>query len=146
MPFIIVIGYLFVEVMITTAVASEIGGVWMFAEVLGTAALGIMMLTGLRQHIATLGADLMARRLNENEVVASSVFRLLGAFLLLLPGVVTDALGLALQVPFLGRRLLRRFYHAQPQPKPKPRNEGGSHGEIIDVEIVDSHTRVHKRP
>ncbi|MGE4296204.1 MAG: FxsA family protein [Campylobacterales bacterium] len=144
MPFILIVGYLFVEVMITTAVASEIGGVWMFAEVLGTAALGILMLTGLRQHVVSLAGDLMSRRLNESEVVASSIFRLLGAFLLILPGVVTDALGLALQVPFLGKRLLGRIY--RPKTRPNPRNEGDSHGEIIDVEVVDSRTTLRKRP
>ena len=141
MPLVLLILYLFFEVMTTAAFINAFGGLALFLEIIISAVVGMLMFSGLNRHLGSLMGDLMARRISEQELVASSLYRVIGALLLIMPGLLTDLLGLAMQFRFLGRGVMRRFYH-QETPKTKPKGE--SREEIIDVEVIDSARSVHR--
>jgi 2-isopropylmalate synthase/UPF0716 protein FxsA len=139
-PLVLLILYLFFEVMTTAAFINAFGGLALFLEIITTAVVGVLMFSGLNRHMGSLMGDLMARRISEQELVASSLYRVIGALLLIVPGILTDLLGLMMQFRFLGRGVMRRFYRTQsPQTHPK----GESREEIIDVEVVDSADATH---
>ncbi len=135
MPLVLLIIYLFLEVMTTAAFINAFGGVALFLEIVVTAVIGVLMFGSLNRHMGSLMGDLMARRISEQELVASSLYRVIGGLLLIMPGLLTDLLGLMMQFRFMGRGVVHRFYRHK---GPKTYAKGDSREEVIDVEVVDS--------
>ncbi|RUM65810.1 MAG: FxsA family protein, partial [Sulfurimonas sp.] len=89
--------YLFLEVVISTNIASLIGGVATFFELIFSAMIGIILLVNFRttliKNLQSVSADnLDLRRLQE-----LNLFTVIGAFLLIAPGFLTDIIGVLMQ-------------------------------------------------
>jgi UPF0716 protein FxsA len=92
---ILVLAFLAAEILSIIAVGRAIGGLGTVALLLGTSLLGLALL----RHRMARAAGLLAVRLRGRRLRSSAPLRgegllLLGGFLLLLPGLVTDGLGL----------------------------------------------------
>jgi 2-isopropylmalate synthase/UPF0716 protein FxsA len=92
--------YLFIEVMISSTIAGEIGGLNVFIEILATAILGIFILRNFKLTLVDSIAKARSGHITQEEFMKANVGKAFGAILLVVPGVFTDIIGLLLQVPF----------------------------------------------
>ncbi|MBU4111612.1 FxsA family protein, partial [bacterium] len=89
--------YLFLETLISVNISSAIGGFATFLEIVLSALVGIVLLVNFR---ATLGENIRAVSSNQidlQEFQRLNIFALLGAVLLIVPGFLTDIIGVLLQ-------------------------------------------------
>ncbi|MCL4431718.1 MAG: FxsA family protein [Epsilonproteobacteria bacterium] len=125
--------YLFLEVILTVEVASRIGGLMMFAEIMVSALLGIAILFNFRSTLILNIMELKERRINANGFYQRNLLSLLGAILLILPGILTDSIAVLIHIVLLGSLIVSRFmpkYPTSNQPhQPKDDN-------VIDAEII----------
>ena len=85
---------------------------------------------------------LRERQISYEAFVSSNIFRILGAILLILPGGLTDILGILMQFSTLGFMFVKPF--VKPFEKPAGRNfsqdfkhDSNPQNEIIDVEVIE---------
>ncbi len=125
--------YLFLEVIITVEVASKIGGLMMFTEIIVSAMIGIAILFNFRTTLLSNVMELKERRISANGFYKRNLLSLLGAILLILPGIFTDAIAILIHISLLGSLIVSRFMPKYPttnQPhQPKDDN-------VIDAEII----------
>ncbi|MGZ8548793.1 MAG: FxsA family protein, partial [Sulfuricurvum sp.] len=74
--------YLFLEVLLTVEVASQIGGLMMFGEILLSAFIGIAILFNFRATLLSNIMELRERRVDANGFYKRNLLSLLGAILL----------------------------------------------------------------
>jgi 2-isopropylmalate synthase/UPF0716 protein FxsA len=134
--------YLFLEVLVSVNISSEIGGLATFAEIVLSAFIGIYILFHFQ---ATLGKNMRAvsaQQIDLQKFQELNIFTLLGAVLLIIPGFLTDILGILLQFHVFTSMLVNRF-SAKFNSKPKePHSNYTKDDNVIDVEIIsDSITR-----
>ncbi|MDD2652512.1 MAG: FxsA family protein [Sulfurimonas sp.] len=131
--------YLFFEVLISVNIASAIGGLATFFEIILSAFLGLAILANFR---ATLRENLMAvsySTINLNEFQRLNLFTIIGAILLIIPGFLTDIIGILLQFSVFTTMLVNRY---DVKSKYKKYNKEKDI-DVIDVEIIsdNSHTK-----
>lgn len=125
--------YLFLEVIITVEVASRIGGLMMFAEIMGSALIGIAILFNFRSTLVSNIMELKEGRINANGFYQRNLLSLLGAILLILPGVFTDTIGILIQLGLVGSLIVSRFLPKYPKSN-QPHQPKDDH--VIDAEII----------
>ncbi|MDD4855035.1 MAG: FxsA family protein [Sulfuricurvum sp.] len=126
--------YLFCEVLLTVEVASRLGGLMMFAEIVMSAFIGIGILFNFRATLVTNIMELKERRLDANGFYQRNLLSLLGAIFLILPGVLTDIIGILIQFSLLVGLIINRF-----KPKYPPQNNPTYYSKddnVIDAEII----------
>lgn len=131
--------YLFFEVLISVNIASAIGGLATFFEIILSAFLGFAILANFR---TTLRENLMAvsySTINLNEFQRLNLFTIIGAILLIIPGFLTDIIGILLQFSVFTSMLVNRY---DVKSKYKKYNKEKD-SDVIDVEIIsdNSHTK-----
>ncbi len=126
--------YLFLEVMITTNVASAIGGVWMFVEIIVSAIAGFVLISSFKYTASESIMLMMSGEMGIDEFKRMSLFTLLGAFLLIIPGVFSDILGVLLQFSAVGTFFAKKILHLKSK---KNKDKMESKDDAIDVEIID---------
>jgi UPF0716 family protein affecting phage T7 exclusion len=134
MPFIIL--YLFIEVLVSTEFASRLGGLLTFLEIIISALIGFFLLTNFRYTLAQSMTGLMNGSLSIQEFQKMSLFTLIGAMLLIVPGFFSDILGVLLQFSFFGRLFASKVLNLK--NKKNINREGKD--DAIDVEVIDSDT------
>lgn len=125
--------YLFCEVLLTVEVASKIGGLMMFAEIVGSAFIGILILFNFRSTLVTNIMELKERRLDANGFYQRNLLSLLGAIFLILPGVLTDVIGILIQFSLLIGLIINQFKPKYPQQNNKTYSKDDN---VIDAEII----------
>jgi UPF0716 family protein affecting phage T7 exclusion len=127
----VVVGLFFAELLASLKVGLVIGFGWSAIWVLGSAALGGLMIRlspyALMYTFNTMSLSNFGMR-NAHNAALSYLF---AAILLLIPGVLTDGLGTLMMLYALYLRLF-----ATMQPKNKTHNYQGD-DDVIDVEIID---------
>jgi len=136
--------YLFLEVVISVNIASSIGGIATFFELIASALLGIAILFNFRNTLAENMKAVSYNCINLRQFQELNLFTLFGALLLILPGFLSDMIGIFMQFSVVTTMLVNRYssrygqcdsptYHA-------PRHEAPHHHtkdeDVIDVEIV----------
>jgi UPF0716 family protein affecting phage T7 exclusion len=125
--------YLFLEVIITVEVATRIGGLMMFAEIMVSALIGITILFNFRTTLLANVMELKDRRISANGFYKRNLLSLLGAILLILPGIFTDIIAVVIHIVLLASLIISRFmpkYPEQNQPN-QPKDDN-----VIDAEII----------
>lgn len=125
--------YLFLEVMMTVEVASRIGGFAMFSEIMVSALLGMAVLFNFRTTLLSNIMELKERRISANGFYQRNLLSLLGAILLILPGILTDIIGVLIQISLLGSLIISRFLPKYPKSN-EPHQPKDDH--VIDAEII----------
>lgn len=111
-----------IEVASLIKLGQAIGGGPVLGVIILTAVLGLTLLRlGGRATFSKLAANAFAGRLSATDLLRRELSLLLAGILLIVPGLLTDAAGIA----FLGRYFLSRF----PSHRPKSKE-----GDVIDVE------------
>ena len=123
--------YLFLEVVVSVKIASAIGGIWTFVELIASALAGLAILRGtLAENIRALNQA----RIDPLEFQQLNLFTVLGGLLLIVPGFLTDILGILLQFSVITKMLVNRFVAQSKHDSPPHFTQKDDH--VIDVEIV----------
>lgn len=135
--------YLFFEVLVSVNIASAIGGLATFFEIVLSAFLGFAILANFR---TTLRDNLMAvssRTIDLNEFQRLNLFTIVGAILLIIPGFLTDIVGILLQFSVFTTMLVNRSNVKSKFENEYKNNNKQKDTDVIDVEIIrdDSHTK-----
>jgi UPF0716 family protein affecting phage T7 exclusion len=120
--------YIFIEVVVTIPLASAIGVFYTFLEILLSAVFGIILLFNTPFKLQESFQRIMQKKLSLSTVSLASTVRILGAFLLILPGFFGDITGAVLLI--MSAVLLIGV---------KRDDE-----DIIDVEIIDDNSNKSK--
>ncbi len=132
MPYIIL--YLFIEIMVSVEIAGKLGGLLTFVEIIVSAFIGFFLLTNFRYTLSKSVMDLMSGSISARDFQKMSLFTLVGAVLLIIPGFFSDILGVLLQFSFFGTLFATRVLNL----KNKKNIEKEGKNDAIDVEIIDS--------
>ncbi len=128
--------YLFLEIAISVPAFSALGILGTFAEIIGSAFVGIVMLTNTRY---TIGESLNALRggnISPAAFQTLNIMTILGALFLIIPGVFTDILGLLMQFGFastlVSSKIIKKDNNTYNTYEKRSDDE-----DIIDVEVID---------
>jgi len=127
--------YLFIEVMVTSNISGEIGGLLTFLEIIVTAGIGFFLLINFRYTATQSMGMLMSGQMGVDEFQKLSLFTLLGAVLLIIPGFFSDMLGVALQFSFIGTFIAKKVFNLKNKKQTRKDDD-----DAIDVEVIDSST------
>jgi 2-isopropylmalate synthase/UPF0716 protein FxsA len=127
--------YLFAEVVLTVEVASRIGGLAMFLEIIASAFLGIFILMNFRHALAENLDALRTRQIDMQGFSNRNISGLLGSLLLILPGILSDLIGALMLVFLLGTLIINRFTRKYPTENTTQTQQKDDY--VIDAEIID---------
>jgi len=128
--------YLFIEVTVSVNIASKIGGVATFMELILSAMIGIILLSNSSFTISESMRSLVNGEITMEEFQKLSLFSVLGAFLLIIPGFFSDILGVLLQFSFFGTLFARKILHLK-----RKKGMQSEENDVIDVEIIEEHPK-----
>ncbi len=126
--------YLFAEVLLTVEIASRIGGLATFFEIVGSAFAGLFVLMNFRHALSENLDALRTRQIDPQGFSNRNIKGLLGAFLLILPGFLCDTIGILMLLSLLGSLLINRFTRKY-EPPTQSKDDY-----VIDAEIVEHTT------
>ncbi len=146
--------YIFLEVMVTSTISGEIGGLLTFAEIIFTIFLGSTILRTFKFGLMESITKVKNGEMSQEEFVKGSIGKAIGAILLMLPGFFTDILGLFLQFGIF-TMVFSKIFKFKTMPKPSNNagysqanysysefnnyNQKNNKGDddVIDVEVID---------
>ncbi|WP_299548412.1 FxsA family protein [uncultured Helicobacter sp.] len=132
MPLILGFLYLFLEVLVSYEIIDIIGVLGFVLEIIITAFFGFFILVNFRLFLSDALMRVLDRQLSYEAFVSSNIFRILGAILLILPGALTDIIGILMQFSAVGFMFVKPFMKAEINASKKQ-----EHREIIDVEVIE---------
>ena len=127
--------YLFAEVYITIEIASKIGGLGTFFEIVASAFLGVFILMNFRHTLSENLDALRTRQIDVRGFSNRNLMGLLGAILLILPGFLGDIIGILMQFSLTGSLIINRFTRKYPPQNSTYTTQKDDH--VIDAEIID---------
>jgi UPF0716 family protein affecting phage T7 exclusion len=122
--------------MVTSNISSNIGGLMTFLEILLSAGFGFFLLINFRYTVTQSMSMLMSGEMSLEEFQKLSLFTLLGAVLLIIPGFFSDMLGVALQFSFIGTFIARKIFKLKHKKKRKKDDNDAIDVEVIDVDVI----------
>ncbi|MCK5110793.1 MAG: FxsA family protein [Arcobacteraceae bacterium] len=149
--------YLFLEVMISSTISGQIGGLLTFVEILLTVVIGTTILKNFKFSLSEKINAVKNGEITQDEFVKSSVGKAIGAILLIVPGFFTDIIGILLQFGLFTIVFSKIFkfkprasnnsnysqtnysyteFNSYNQPKQKGEED------VIDVEIIDDNKSI----
>jgi len=134
--------YLFLEVLVSTEISSYIGGLATFFEIIGSAMIGIAILMNFRTTFMQNLQAVSMQHIDLKEFQKLNLFTIIGAIFLILPGFLTDIIGILLQFSVITSMFVNQYnvkstnYKTQDDFKKKD-------DDVIDVEVI-SDTITHK--
>ena len=109
--------YIFIEVMLSSYIATEIGGLYTFIAIVVSALIGIGILKNFKFSFSENIAKARTGQMTQEDFIKTNVGTAFGAILLIIPGFFTDSLGLMMQFPFLVIILSKVFKFQSPSNK-----------------------------
>lgn len=131
-PLLWVLIYLFFEIYVSVEIASSIGPIWTFVEVVASAFVGFIILANFRFRAVGYMRALAAGEIFLEEFQSLNLYSLIGAILLIVPGFLSDILGILLQFGTISMVIARRFL----------KRKQNQSSEVIDVEIIERDSSV----
>ena len=130
-------GYIFAEVLISVQVAGVIGGLGTFFEIMFSGFIGLLLLLNVKTTMIESLKAMSNNCITMREFQELNIFALLGAVLLILPGILSDVIGILMQFSVFTALIASRFNQSNGECKP---NQGENN--VIDVEIVHNSTKL----
>ena len=138
--------YLFLEVIISTNIASAIGGLMTFFAIIITALVGISILVNFRKTLVENMTAVSYNCIDLEQFQKLNLFTLFGAILLIIPGFMTDIIGMLLQFSVLTTMLVNKYnvYNKKCDMPSSDYNQTKEkyikESDVIDVEIISDST------
>ena len=122
--------YLFIETFVSVQIASAIGPLWTFLEIIASALYGMWIIKNMHiQMMATMQAFANGE-ISVEEFESMNLYTLVGAILLIIPGFFTDILGILLQFGVFSRFIARKIFKLKSKRASEDKD-------VIDVEIIE---------
>ncbi len=127
--------YLFLEVLISVNISSEIGGLATFFEIILSALLGIGILINFRTTFLQNLSAVSFNCIDLEEFQKLNLFTVFGAILLIMPGFLTDIIGIALQFSVFTSMLIN-YYNVKSGKCNLQDDLTKKDDDVIDVEVI----------
>jgi UPF0716 family protein affecting phage T7 exclusion len=131
--------YIFLEVLITINIGGAIGGILTFVEIIATLLLGIFYIANFKYSMGSAIFELAKKEITKERFVAQNMTSFLGAILLILPGMLSDIIGILLQIPMVSDKLAELFFKRNSNQS-YTQNKRNNNENIIDVEAKDTNS------
>jgi len=118
--------YLFFEILVTYEFAKLFTPFGLFLEVLFSAIVGVIIIRDLNFSLFENMQRVLKREITEQEFISIGLFRFVGAILLIIPGVLTDIIGILFMFEFFAKWV--KIFISKSDYKDS---------DIIDVEIIE---------
>ena len=127
--------------MVSTNIASLLGGFFTFLSIIFTAFIGISILLNFRKTLVENMTAVSYNCIDLNQFQRLNLFTLFGAILLIIPGFLTDIMGVIMQFSALTSMLVNRYNVKSGTCKNTyDTNHVKKDNNVIDVEIIDNNT------
>ena len=132
--------YLFLEVIISVNISSMIGGLATFVEIMFSAFIGLSILINFRKTLVENMTAVSYNCIDLEQFQRLNLFTLFGAILLIIPGFLTDILGVLMQFSVFTSMIVNRYNvksgHCKPNFEQYDTNIRQKDSDVIDVEII----------
>jgi len=135
----LVVPFLIAELILSLKVVETIGALWSVVWIIGTIMLGSILLKNSQYAIFSSLSDVSRGKLDLQSFQNASMAYMLGAVLLIVPGILSDTFG----VMALAYTLYLQFVAKMTPEKPNFNQEGDD--DVIDVEVIDEHDSGNRR-
>ena len=134
--------YLFLEVLISVNISSAIGGLSTFFEIMLSAFFGISVLMNFKDTLVQNMAAVSYNCIDLEQFQKLSLFTIFGAILLIIPGFLTDIVGVLLQFSAFTSMAVNRYNVKSGNCKTdsEKNNKIKKDSDVIDVEIISDNT------
>ncbi len=131
--------YLFLEVLISVNISSAIGGLATFFEIILSAFFGISILVNFRKSLVENMTNVSYGAIDLGEFQRLNLFTIIGGILLVIPGFLTDIIGVLLQFSALTTMAINRFNIKSGKYKTnhEQNNNIKKESDVIDVEVIN---------
>ena len=134
--------YLFLETLVSVEISSAIGGFATFLEIVLTAFIGIAILANFRNTFFENLTAVSYAQIDLEEFQRLNLFTVIGAILLIVPGFLTDIVGVLLQFSAITTMLVNRYGVKSKRENFNDMEETyyynkESEDDVIDVEIIE---------
>ncbi|MFT5662265.1 MAG: UPF0716 family protein affecting phage T7 exclusion [Sulfurimonas sp.] len=136
--------YLFLEVLVSVNISSSLGGLLTFIEIMLSAFIGVSILVNFRATLVENMAAVSRNTIDLNQFQKLNLFTLFGAILLIVPGFLTDIIGIIMQFSVITSMIVNRYgvksneykaYENEP-------NHIKKDSDVIDVEIISDNSSI----
>jgi len=136
--------YLFLEVLLSVEIASFLGGLITFFEIILSAFVGISILINFKTTLMENIRAVASNCIDLQEFQRLNLFTLFGAVLLIIPGFFTDILGLLMQFSALTSIFVNRYNVKSGNCNTSYSNKNNKEkdSDVIDVEIINDYTTI----
>jgi len=129
----LVVPFLIAELILSLKVVEMIGAMWSLVWIIGTIFIGTTLLKNSQYAILGSMTAVSKGKLDLRNFQNASMAYMLGALLLIVPGILSDTIG----VMALGYTIYLQFVAKITPEKPNFNQKGDD--DVIDVEIIDEH-------
>ena len=142
MPYFLV--YLFLEVLISVNISSAIGGLATFFEIMLSAFYGISILMNFRNTLMENMTAVSYSCIDLEQFQKLNLFTIFGGILLIIPGFLTDILGILFQFSAFTSMAVNRYNVKSGKCNTdfKQNNIQKDSDDIIDVEIISDNSTI----
>jgi len=136
--------YLFLEVIVSVNISSAIGGLNTFLEIVFSAIYGLYILSNFRNTMMENLQAVSYAQIDLEEFQKLNIFTIIGGILLIIPGFLTDIIGLLLQFSAITTMLVNRYNMKKKTHDFEQFDTTRYKGEddVIDVEIIEKHDTI----
>ena len=139
--------YLFLEVIISVNISSYLGGLLTFFEILLSAFIGIYILINFKESLRENLTAVSYNCIDLEEFQRLNLFTLFGAILLMVPGFLTDIIGVLMQFSVFTTMIVNRYQVYSSKKSNTEFDESNSQNsqitketDVIDVEIINDNS------
>jgi len=131
--------YLLLEVLVSVEISSAIGGLATFFEIVLSAFVGISILINFRKTLVANMTAVSYNCIDLEQFQKLNLFTLIGAVFLIVPGFLTDILGVLLQFSVFTSMIVNRYNvkSGKCNSSLKEQNNITKDSDVIDVEIIE---------
>jgi len=137
--------YLFLEVLISVNISSSIGGLMTFLEIIMTAFIGISILLNFRKTLVENLTAVSYNCIDLEQFQKLNLFTLIGAIFLIMPGFLTDIIGILMQFSVITSMFVNRYNVKSGSCNTSKNYENintQKDPNVIDVEIINDNTSI----
>ncbi|MEA1956403.1 MAG: FxsA family protein [Campylobacterota bacterium] len=133
--------YLFLEVLLSVNISSTIGGLSTFFEILLSAFIGISILINFRKTLVENMTAVSYNCIDLQQFQKLNLFTLIGAIFLIIPGFLTDIIGILMQFSVITSMFVNRYNVKSNKCNVENTQENiQKDSDVIDVEIITHNT------
>jgi len=132
--------YLLAEVLVSVQVAGILGGFGVFTEIMFSGFVGIMLLKNVKTTMIQSFQAMSNNCISMKEFQELNIFALLGAIFLILPGILSDFIGVLMQFSVFTALIVTRVNSKSGNCHVNPNPQGEDN--VIDVEIINNDSKL----